>query len=61
VWNVFKGNESHLLFLWAGRPIDGNSELWLDADDYLSHYHYKAGSLLVRTDCLSVSRKDRDA
>lgn len=51
VWGVApkrKRGVEHFLFLWAGRPIEGNSELWLDADDYLSHYRYKAGCLLVR-------------
>ncbi len=40
----------HFAFLWAGRVIEGNGEHWLDPDDYLAHYHYKALHLIVRVD-----------
>ena len=38
----------HVALLWEGRIIDGNGECWLDPDDYLAHYRYTVGALLVR-------------
>ena len=37
----------HVVFLWDGRIVDGNGELWLDTADYLKHYGYEAKGLLV--------------
>jgi hypothetical protein len=42
--------DEHVVLLWAGRICDGNGELWLDPDDYLLAYGYKATSLLVRAE-----------
>jgi ABC-type bacteriocin/lantibiotic exporter with double-glycine peptidase domain len=39
--------EEHWVFLWAGRIVEGNGELWKDPDDYLRHYRYRAKWLLV--------------
>jgi hypothetical protein len=47
--NVKNGVEDHAVLLWAGRIIEGNGEMWLEAADYLRHYHYQPYSLLVRT------------
>lgn len=41
---------SHVVYLWEGRiiePMDARRQLWLDADQFLHHYRYQAGSLLV--------------
>lgn len=38
----------HFVFLWSGRIIEGNTELWLDPEDYFNHYACTPGSLLVR-------------
>jgi hypothetical protein len=37
----------HVVFLWEGRVIDGNAEMWLDLPDYLRHYGYEARALMV--------------
>ena len=37
----------HVVFLWEGRVIDGDGELWLTTSDYLRHYGYEAKGLLV--------------
>ncbi len=37
----------HVVFLWEGRIVDGNGELWLEGVDYLRHYGYEAKGLLV--------------
>jgi hypothetical protein len=37
----------HVVFLWKGRIVDGNGELWEDTDDYLRHYGYEAKGLLI--------------
>lgn len=50
ILNVFRRGEDHFAFLWAGRVADGNGELWLDVEDYVAHYGYRRGSLLVRAD-----------
>lgn len=50
ILNVKNGQEDHVVFLWAGRIIEGNGEMWLDAEEYLRHYNYKPYSLLVRTE-----------
>ena len=39
--------DEHLVFLWAGRVVDGNGELWSDPEVYLKHYGYVAKGLLV--------------
>jgi hypothetical protein len=44
------GKNEHLVFLWAGRIIDGNGECWLHADSYLKTHKYKPKSLLTLTD-----------
>jgi hypothetical protein len=46
--NVRNAKEDHAVFLWAGRIMEGNSEGWLEPEDYLRHYKYRAHSLLVR-------------
>lgn len=48
ILNVKNRKEDHVVFLWAGRIIEGNFECWLEPEDYLRHYHYKPYSLLVR-------------
>lgn len=48
ILNVKKRNDDHVVFLWAGRILEGNSEQWLDPEEYLRHYGYKPFSLLVR-------------
>jgi hypothetical protein len=48
ILHVRKPKVSHVVFLWAGRIIDGNMEMWLEPDDYLRHYKWTAQSLLVR-------------
>jgi hypothetical protein len=43
-------DSDHAVYLWEGRIIEpkhDRQQLWLHANDFLSHYHYKAGSLLV--------------
>jgi hypothetical protein len=37
----------HVVFLWEGRVIDGNGELWVDLMDYLRHYGWEPRALLV--------------
>lgn len=37
----------HVVFLWEGRVIEGNGELWMELDTYLRHYGYEAKALLV--------------
>jgi hypothetical protein len=39
--------EEHFVFLWEGRIVEGNGELWLFNSDYLKHYGYTAKALLV--------------
>lgn len=41
------GKDEHLVFLWAGRIIDGNGECWLHADSYFKTHGYSAKSLLA--------------
>lgn len=41
------GKDEHLVFLWAGRIIEGNGECWLNPASYLATYKYKAKSLVV--------------
>ena len=48
ILNVKNRKEDHVVFLWAGRIIEGNFECWLEPEDYLRHYNYKPYSLLVR-------------
>lgn len=48
ILNVKNRKEDHVVFLWAGRIIEGNFECWADPDEYLRHYHYQPQSLLVR-------------
>ncbi len=40
--------DAHVVFLWAGRIIDGNGEHWLDPSDFLTHYGWTPGPLLVK-------------
>lgn len=47
-----KDRSNHVVYLWEGRivePMDTRRQLWLDADQFLHHYKYRAGSLLVVT------------
>lgn len=39
--------EEHVVYLWAGRVIDGDGAHWLDLDDYLKHYNYEMTGLLT--------------
>lgn len=41
------GKDEHLVFLWAGRIIEGNGECWLSSQSYLHTYDYSAKSLIV--------------
>jgi hypothetical protein len=47
ILNVIRPKDEHLTFLWEGRIVDGNGELWLSAADYLTHYSYTPKGLLV--------------
>lgn len=46
--NVRKSGHDHAVFLWAGRVIEGNGEMWERPADYFAHYKYQPYSLLVR-------------
>lgn len=37
----------HLVFLWEGRIVEGNGELWLEPAAYLKHCDYTAYKLMV--------------
>ena len=50
ILNVIRKEDEHLVFLWAGRIVDGNGEMWIDPADYFKHYNYEPKGLLVRTD-----------
>ena len=42
-------NSKHVVYLWEGRVIEPKSDrrqLWLDADQFLKHYRYKADTLI---------------
>lgn len=41
------GKDEHLVFLWAGRVIEGNGECWLSSLSYLTTYGYDAKSLVM--------------
>jgi hypothetical protein len=41
------GKDEHLVFLWAGRIIEGNGECWLQSLSYLATYEYIPKSLVV--------------
>lgn len=52
VWQpgVGRAASDHVVYLWEGRIIEPSSDrqqLWLNSRDYLSHYHYTHGALLV--------------
>lgn len=47
ILNVKRPADEHLAFLWEGRIVDGNGELWLSPEAYLRHYKYTAKGLLV--------------
>jgi hypothetical protein len=44
---VDKKGDEHFVFLWEGRIVEVNVELWLSAQEYLGSYGYTAKSLLV--------------
>ncbi len=46
-WEAKALKEEHVVYLWAGRVIDGNDEHWLDVEDYLTHYKYEVTGLVV--------------
>ena len=48
--NVKSRAVEHVVFLWAGRVLEGNGELWLDPDDYFRQYKVRPYSLLVRAE-----------
>ena len=37
----------HVVYLWAGRIVDGDGECWLEPAAYLKKYKYKPKSLMV--------------
>ncbi len=41
------GEDEHLVFLWAGRVIEGNGECWLNSLLYLTTYEYDAKTLVM--------------
>jgi hypothetical protein len=41
------GKDEHLVFLWAGRIIEGNGECWLSSLSYLTTYDYEPKSLVM--------------
>jgi ABC-type bacteriocin/lantibiotic exporter with double-glycine peptidase domain len=45
-----KKDNDHYVFLWEGRIVDGNGEMWREPSDYLKHYNYRARWLLVAED-----------
>ena len=49
-WPTRARNSSHAVYLWDGRIIEPKADrrqLWRDAEQFLKHYGYRAGSLLV--------------
>ena len=53
VWQArHKPTSDHVVFLWEGRIIEpryDRRQLWLDAAQYITHYKYTAGGLLIMT------------
>lgn len=53
ILNVIQGSNDkteHVVYLWEGRiiePMDSRRQLWLNPQQFLEHYEYKAKSLLV--------------
>jgi hypothetical protein len=45
---VQDATQGHVALLWEGRIVDGSGEMWLDPEDYLLHYQFTVGALLVR-------------
>jgi ABC-type bacteriocin/lantibiotic exporter with double-glycine peptidase domain len=45
-----KRGEDHYVFLWEGRIIDGNGELWREPSDFFKHYSLRPMWLLVAVD-----------
>lgn len=39
--------ESHYAFLWEGRVVDGNGEMWMDPDTFCKYHGYKRTWLMV--------------
>ena len=46
ILNVGNRKVEHFVFLWEGRVVEGNGELWLDVDAYLKHNEFRARALL---------------
>lgn len=42
-----KRGEDHFTFLWEGRIIDGNGEMWKEPADYFRQYKFRPTWLLV--------------
>lgn len=45
-------DSDHVVYLWEGRiiePMNARQQLWLNAEDFLRHYHYQHKGLLVLT------------
>ena len=43
-------DSDHAVYLWEGRIIEPKADrrqLWLNAEQFLKHYHYRPGSLMV--------------
>lgn len=47
ILHVSRRIDEHVVFLWAGRIIEGNGECWLNSESYLKTNRYKAKSLLA--------------
>lgn len=42
--------DEHMVYLWAGRVVDGSEEAWLYPSDYFDHGGYDPTGLLVRVE-----------
>jgi hypothetical protein len=46
ILHVSSRKDEHVVFLWAGRIIEGNGECWLHPGSYMKAHKYKPKSLL---------------
>lgn len=46
ILHVSRRKDEHVVFLWAGRIIEGNGECWLHPGSYMKATRYKPKSLL---------------
>lgn len=52
---------SHVVYLWDGRIVEpkfDRRQLWRHPEQFLKHYGYRAGSLLVLIDARDINRED---